>query len=142
MYSNMVEMATDNARIGKIFDKIIHEFKAYKYNHINYWDQYFDRNYVISSYACSLHRPHIKLKPVTCDDVFRSKYIPAQYYIIIHIAQPKSVPFVGNIIVCKMAQSALVEKPHTQSCVWIGDHIMYNKKALVDAVMRFAYSNL
>jgi len=140
MYSNMVEMAIDNARMGKIFDKIVSEFKAYKYNHINYWDQYFERNYTISSYADLLYRPHIKLKPITCDDVLRSKYIPDQHYIIIHVAEPKTVPFVGNIIVCKMSHRAVIEKPHNQSCVLMGDRIMYNKKALVDAVMRFAYS--
>lgn len=133
-------MTIDNTRMGKFFDKIIREFKAYKHNHINYWDQYFEKNYVITSYLDSLHRPHIKLKPITCDDVVRSKYIPTQYYIIIHVAEPKSVPFVTNIIVCKMAKSAVVEKPHNQSCVLMGDYIMYDKKALVDAVMRFAYS--
>jgi hypothetical protein len=41
-----------------------------------------------------------------------------------------------------MAQRAVVEKPHTQPCLLMGSSIIYNKKALMDAVMRFAYCNL
>ena len=155
MYIDNTAMFKDKSKTEKYHEKIIHEFKKYKENHVNYWDQYFDKNYnIISSIQESFPRngseaiiamrgdrlrPHIKITPIFLEDVPLSKYIPIKHYIIIHVSEPQSVPFVGSILVCKMLQNTVIEKPHRQSCFLVGDNIVYNKKMLIDAVMRFSY---
>jgi len=155
MYIDNTAMFKDKSKTEKYHEKIIHEFKKYKENHVNYWDQYFDKNYnIISSIQESFQhngseaiiamrgdrlRPHIKITPIFLEDVPLSKYIPIKHHIIIHVSEPQSVPFVGSILVCKMLQNTVIEKPHRQSCFLVGDNIVYNKKMLIDAVMRFSY---
>jgi hypothetical protein len=96
MYIHIVEMTSDNARIGRFFDKIIHEFKAYKYDHINYWDQYFEQKLChivvlgfVSSAAYQIKTHHLRRR-------FTIQIHPRA---ILHhhtYLEPKTVPFVGN----------------------------------------------
>ena len=133
-------MPKDKIKTEKYYEKIIHEFKQYKKDHINYCDQYFEKKYSIipcnqESKLCS----HIKITPIVYDDVHLSIYIPKKNYIIIHVSEPQTVPFVGSILVCKMLQNTVIEKPHRQTYFLMGDNIIYDKKKLMDTVMRFSY---
>ena len=122
-------------------DKIIRDFKQYKENHINYWEQYFEKNYTMISEVKteSIFRSHILMSPIPYTDIPLSKYIPNSHNIRIIVTDPEKFPFIGRIMVYKLSKNTIIGKIHSQSYLFVGNVFLYNKKMLMDAVVRFAY---
>ena len=140
-FRGTLKPARTSLLIQSALDKIICDFKQYKENHINYWDQYFEKNYTMISNVKteSIFRSHILISPILYAYIPKSKYIPKDYNIRIIVTDPEKFPFIGKIMICKLLKNTVVEKIHSQTYLFIGNRIMYNKKILMDAVMRFAY---
>ena len=103
-FRGTLKPARTSLLIQSALDKIICDFKQYKENHINYWDQYFEKNYTMISNVKteSIFRSHILISPILYADIPKSKYIPKYYNIRIIVTDPEKFPFIGKIMICKL----------------------------------------